>query len=141
MTLFQTLSKTVRITLWGIALCVPAAVIAESLEDRLKPVGEVCMAGDPCAADAPAAASASGPRSGTAIYSTSCATCHNTGAAGAPTLEDSDAWETRLAERGKDGLYSSAINGFKGMPAKGLCMDCTEEELHAAVDFMLAESN
>lgn len=117
------------------------AASSDTLEDRLKPVGELCMAGEDCAspstvqvADASAAA-----RSGDEIYKTKCATCHATGAAGAPKLGDATAWAPRL-EKGIETLYQSAINGFNGMPAKGLCFDCSDAELKAAVDYMVENS-
>lgn len=137
MALFQSLTKTMRFAIWGAALAIPAGVLAESLAERVDPVGETCMAGDPCAAAATAAAGSSGPRSGEEIYSTKCSTCHATGAAGAPKLDDAESWQARLEERGKEGLYDSAINGFKGMPAMGLCMDCSDEEIKATVDYIL----
>lgn len=129
---------------FGLAVCAATAIAAatntskESVEDRIKPVGEVCMAGDPCAAAVVAASSE--PRSGEAVYSTKCFTCHATGAAGAPKLGDAANWSARIEARSVDGLYTSAWNGFKAMPAKGLCMDCSEDEIKAAVDHILANS-
>lgn len=123
----------------GMAL--PFAVTSETVEERIKPVGDLCMAGENCAAAVVAdAGGAAGARTGEDVYSSKCFTCHATGAAGAPKLGDVDAWQTRLAERGIEGLYVSAISGFKGMPAKGLCMDCSDEELKASVDYILEQS-
>lgn len=112
----------------------------ETAADRTKPIGEVCMAGDPCAAAAVASAGTGEARSGEQVYSTKCFTCHATGAAGAPKLGDAAAWAARLSERGEDGMYQSAIKGFKAMPAKGLCMDCSDDEIKGAVDHILANS-
>lgn len=120
----------------GFALSVGAAV--ESAADRTKPVGEICMAGDPCAAAV--VASSGEPRNGEQVYSTKCFTCHATGAAGAPKTGDAAIWSTRLAAHGKDGLYEHAIKGFNAMPAKGLCMDCSDDEIKHAVDYMLDHS-
>lgn len=132
-------SKTLGLAALLSALACGVYAANETAADRTQPVGEVCMAGEPCAA--PAAAAAGGaPRSGEQVYSTKCFTCHATGAAGAPKLGDAAGWKTRLTERGKDGLYTSAISGFKAMPAKGLCMDCSDEEIKAAVDHILANS-
>ena len=59
------------------------------------------------------------------------------GAAGAPKLGDKAAWEPRLA-KGMDALYQSGIVGMPpAMPAKGLCMDCTDDEIRAIVDYMV----
>ena len=80
-------------------------------------------------------------KSGEDVFKSACSSCHSTGAAGAPKVGDAAAWSERLTERGgKDGLYGSALKGFKGMPAKGLCFACTDDELKGAVDYMLEKS-
>ena len=109
----------------------------EQISARTAPVGSVCMAGDPCAAAV--AATASGPRSSEDIYSGKCAACHDTGAAGAPKTGDIDQWTARAA-RGVDTLYTNAINGINGMPVKGLCLDCSDDEIRATVDYMISKS-
>lgn len=113
------------------------AAVKDEVSKRTSPVGELCMAGDSCAA-APIVV-ASGPRSGEEIYNSKCLACHNTGAAGAPKLGDVAAWAPRIAQ-GNDTLYTHAISGFKGMPAKGLCMDCSDDEIKATVDYMVENS-
>ena len=75
-------------------------------------------------------------RSGETIYKVSCAMCHASGAAGAPIFADASAWVGRIA-KGKETLYQSAIKGFQAMPAQGLCMDCSDAELKASVDYMV----
>lgn len=120
---------------------VPFMATGETVAERIEPIGELCMTGDACAAAVAAGAGSAGePRTGAQVYSTKCFTCHATGAAGAPKLGDAGAWQARLDARGLDGLYNGAINGFQAMPAKGLCMDCSDEEISAAVDHILAES-
>ena len=106
--------------------------------ERLKPVGEVCVEGqDGCAA---AAAAGSGePRSAEDIVNASCNACHVSGAAGAPVIGDKAAWADRIAA-GMDSVYSNAINGIGGMPAKGLCMDCSDDEIKVAIDLMVSQS-
>ncbi len=132
--------KTVGLAAAIVGFVISVNAATETAADRTKPVGEVCMAGDPCAAAAVASASAGEPRSGEQVYSSSCFTCHATGAAGAPKLGDAAAWAARIDARGVDGMYNSAINGFQAMPAKGLCMDCSEDEIKASVDHILANS-
>lgn len=124
--------------LGGLSLSLVAT--SETVADRIQPVGDLCMAGETCAAAQAAAGGAGEARSGEDVYATKCFTCHATGAAGAPKLSDAENWQARLDERRIEGLYDSAINGFKGMPAKGLCMDCTDAELEAAVDYIMAEA-
>ena len=41
---------------------------------------------------------------------------------------------------GAKGLQN-AINGINTMPAKGLCFDCTDEDLRAIVEYMIESSN
>lgn len=112
------------------------------IESRIKPVGEVCLEGDSaCGGPAVAAASGGAARSGEDVYNSACMACHSTGAAGAPKLGDVAAWADRIA-KGSDALYASGINGIPGtgMMAKGGCMNCSDEETNAAVDYMVAGS-
>ena len=110
------------------------------IEGRISPVGEVCMQGDAECGGAATVAS-SGPRSGEDVYNAACMACHTTGAGGAPVLGDAAAWADRIA-KGTETLYASGGNGVPGtgMIAKGGCMNCSDEEIHAAVDYMIAGS-
>jgi len=74
---------------------------------------------------------------GKAIYSNYCEGCHATGAAGAPKYGDAASWSARLAQ-GKAAIYQNAIKGIGGMPAKGTCLSCKDEDIDQAVDYMLA---
>lgn len=113
------------------------AAVQDEISARTAPIGKLCMSGEECAA-APVVV-ASGPRNASDIYSSKCVACHASGAAGAPKLGDVAAWAPRIG-KGADVLYTNAIKGFKGMPAKGLCMDCSDDEIKATVDYMVAES-
>ena len=135
-----------RIVLSVLALCVAAAAVAVDLsdaqraeiEERIAPVGKVCLQGDNSCGGAPAAAASSGPRSGEDVYNSACMACHSTGAAGAPKLGSADDWAPRVA-KGIDALHNSGLNGVAGtgMMAKGGCMNCSDEEVMAAVDYMV----
>ncbi len=80
---------------------------------------------------------------GQKIYQNACAMCHKTGTAGAPKIGDLPAWEARIAQ-GIDVLYEHSIKGFKGskgmMPAKGGRASLSDDEVKAAVDFMVGQS-
>jgi cytochrome c5 len=40
-----------------------------------------------------------------------------------------------------DVLYASGINGLApAMPAKGMCFTCSDDDIKAIVDYMVAES-
>lgn len=113
------------------------AGVKEDISQRTSPIGGVCMAGDPCAAAVVEAVA--GPRSGDEIYNAKCVACHNTGAAGAPKIADVAAWAPRI-EKGVETLYTNAINGINGMPPKGLCGDCSDDDIKATVDYILSQS-
>jgi cytochrome c5 len=101
----------------------------EDISKRIKPVGEVYIAGDTPAA-------ATGPRSGEDVYKASCFACHGTGAMGAPKAGDTVQWSKR-AEQGVDVVIEHAISGFNGMPPRGACAACSDDEIKAAVEFMM----
>lgn len=110
----------------------------EEIAERIKPFGSVCRAGEDCGTAA--AAASSGPLSGQAVYDQFCFACHAAGVGGAPLLGDTAQWEPRIA-KGMDVLMTSTLNGINAMPAKGTCMNCSDEELQAAVDYMLEQVN
>lgn len=124
-----------------VAVNAAADALTDEVAERIKPVGNVCVQGEDCGAAtvATAAAAVSEARSGEAVYNTACTACHSTGAGGAPKLGDVAAWAERIAQ-GNESLYNNAINGLNAMPAKGLCMDCSEEEIKLSVDYLVAAS-
>ena len=96
------------------------------------------------AAPAPVAQAAVDAGKGAELFKKTCAMCHQTGVAGAPKLGDKADWGPRIAQ-GKDTLYKHAIEGFTGpdggiMPPKGGNPALTDEQVHATVDWMLANS-
>ncbi len=80
---------------------------------------------------------ASGSGAGKAVYDKYCAACHAMGSGGAPKFGDPAAWSGPIS-LGMDALYKNAINGIGGMPAKGNCMSCTDQNIKDAVDYMVA---
>jgi len=117
---------------------------AERIAERVAPDATPCVEGQDCngsgaaAASVPAPAVAEAP-SGKDLYQAKCFACHGTGAAGAPKLADKDAWVSRIAQ-GTEVLYEHALNGFNAMPPKGTCMDCSDDEIKAIVDYMVESS-
>lgn len=88
------------------------------------------------ASDSDASESMAAGRTGEAVYNLGCAACHTAGLAGAPMLANQAQWEGRL-EKGLETLTNNAYNGYNAMPAKGLCMDCSLEEIERSVQYML----
>lgn len=165
-----------------IIIALPALVMisgasAQSVADNIRPLGQVCVAGQACVGAPAGRAIAAAPEPAaresapveepvseepvseeTAVepvaavetaaaesdfdvagkYQMSCFACHASGAAGAPLLGDAEAWNSRL-EKGMDALMANVINGINAMPARGLCMDCTDDNLQALVDYMISQ--
>lgn len=109
----------------------------EKIMDRIKPLGTVNMiAGEELNSNAKPVL---GKDAGLKRYKSTCYICHDTGASGAPKLGDKGAWAPRLA-KGKDNLHTHALKGFNAMPAKGGCLNCSDEEIIMSVEYMLEKS-
>ena len=68
-------------------------------------------------------------------YAKTCAICHAAGVAGAPKTGVPADWEPRLA-KGNDVLLASMKNGLNAMPPKGMCMDCSDDDYIALIEYM-----
>ena len=71
------------------------------------------------------------------VYNRSCFSCHASGVAGAPVPGDTDAWSPRLIKSRELLLQSVKAGMPPGMPAMGMCMSCSDEDLTSAIDYML----
>jgi len=108
----------------------------KAIEERLKPVGEVTVeAGSTPVTVATSAAVDIGQQR----YQEYCHICHETGLAGAPKFGDKAGWAPRIAE-GMDVLLKHAIDGYKAMPAKGTCLNCSDDEIKKAIEYMISHS-
>ena len=80
---------------------------------------------------------------GKSVFNKTCAMCHASGAAGAPITGDKADWGPRIAQ-GIDVLYTRAIEGYTGakgvMPARGGSTTLSDDEVKAAVDYMVAQA-
>lgn len=74
---------------------------------------------------------------GKVVYESYCVGCHASGGGGAPKFGDAMTWEPVL-KNGIDKVYTNAIQGIGGMPAKGTCISCSPEDIKQAVDYMVA---
>lgn len=123
-----------------------ALLASSTVAERIKPIGEVAVAGaqlQPAPAPAAAAAPTAAVRDGQQVYQASCVACHDAGIAGAPKTGDKGQWTKRIA-KGLSTLYASAVKGVTGsagvMPAKGGNPALSDAEVKAAVDYMVARS-
>ncbi|MCB1683255.1 MAG: c-type cytochrome [Pseudomonadales bacterium] len=135
-------AATACVSIVLIALAVPAAAAPvppgsdEDIRARLAPAGAVCRAGEDCGSGTAAASGAA--LTGDAVYNQFCFACHASGVGGAPLFADAEAWAPRIA-KGMDALMATTLNGLGAMPPRGTCMNCSDEELQAAVDYMLEQ--
>lgn len=119
----------------GEAAAAPAAQAAA-------PAAAAPAAAAPAAAAAAAAAPAPAPQAaavnpaGEKLYKTACFACHATGVANAPKFGDKAAWEPYI-KTGMDTMVKVAITGKGAMPPKGGAANASEEDIRAAVQYMV----
>jgi cytochrome c5 len=125
-----------------VALMVPGFVMAEgdsTLLDNIRPVGRVNVDA-PAAPPAPAVEAAPAPAAAAAP-----AVAEAPAAAPAAAPAPAAAADAGQAVYGRaciavDALLQSAINGVPGtaMPPRGTCADCSDDDLKAAVQYMMS---
>ena len=109
-------------------------MVENSVLERIKPVGEVRI--DTSTQVASAEIVETAVRSGEEIYNSKCAGCHTSGVIGSPKFASLEDWAPRIG-LGLEKLTLSAIAGKGGMPAKGTCMDCSDNDIKITVQYML----
>ncbi len=79
--------------------------------------------------------------SGEAVYKTTCNVCHDSGAGNAPRVTHRADWEPRW-QRGRAAMYEGGIKGVpnSAMGPKGGFANLTDDEVKAAVDYILART-
>ena len=81
---------------------------------------------------------------GREVWAGTCQACHGLGEAGSPKITDKAAWAPRIAQ-GIETLHAHALAGFIGpegtmMPERGGNLDLSDQQIFAAVDYMVANS-
>jgi cytochrome c5 len=109
-------------------------MVDKGVLERIKPIGEVRIDSSTMVASADSTETAE--RSGEEIYNGKCAGCHTSGIMGAPKYASLADWTSRI-DLGLDKLTDSAIAGKGGMPARGTCMDCSDNDIKVTVQYML----
>lgn len=112
-------------------------------EQRISPVSAVRVGEEGAAAlaeaqtaAAPAAESPPEAIDGGQVYNGLCMSCHDAGVAGAP-VKGSEDMAQRVSEKGMETVVANAINGINVMPPKGGNPALSDEQVRAAVEFML----
>ena len=67
-------------------------------------------------------------------YERTCLVCHSA-RRGAPLAGFPPAWAKRV-KQGEKVLLDHVRDGFNGMPARGLCTDCSDDELRSLIRFL-----
>ncbi|KEY91441.1 cytochrome c5 [Candidatus Photodesmus blepharus] len=101
-----------------------------AIAERIKPVGSVYSK------EETAVIRIAALRDGATIYGTFCFICHGAGVGGAPKIGNANDWIPRIAQ-GKDVMKNNAIKGIGAMPPRGACMNCSDDEIAAAIEHMI----
>lgn len=117
----------------------------EAIAQRVAPVGEVNMGGPKVAqADAGADGEEAGAgdelETAEQVYEAVCSACHAEGVAGAPQT-GAAVWEERLDTASLEELYDNAIDGLNAMPPRGGNPNLSDDQVRAAVDYILEQSD
>lgn len=78
------------------------------------------------------------PNVGEEIVNSVCVACHAQGINGAPVIGNKKMWSKRLSQ-GEALLIEHAINGYELMPAKGGRTELSDEDVAAAVRYMMSQ--
>ena len=78
------------------------------------------------------------PDVGEEIVNTACVVCHAQSINGAPIIGNKKMWSKRLPQ-GEAVLIEHAVNGYELMPAKGGRSDLSDEDVAAAVRYMMSQ--
>ncbi len=119
-------------------------VESNKIQQRIQPIGQVHVqvengTSTPIKVDNKAVVEVK-KEVGKDVYEKHCIVCHRDGLAGAPKVQDDKDWKPRLAGRTIQDLVASSIKGLNAMPAKGTCIECTDKDLEAAIQYMLPKS-
>ena len=76
---------------------------------------------------------------GKSVYDRVCYKCHRSGVDGAPKTGNKEDWTPRVA-KGKEELLKSVIEGKGEMPPRAKKPELTDDELKAAVEYLLEKA-
>ena len=85
------------------------------------------------------AADLASQNAGQRIYETGCASCHDSGAMGAPKIGDKKAWAGHI-EHGLEHMVANVIAGIGKMPPKGGNPMLSNADVKMAVEYMVSKS-
>ncbi len=109
----------------------PQTPDSEETASLIQPVAQVALGA--------AETAAKGSHTGEQVVKATCASCHDSGALGAPKVGENGQWAPRIAQ-GLETLVKHAVEGLNQMPARGGNPDLTDEEITRAIAFMANKS-
>src|SRR5215212_10398772 len=112
-------------------------LITKEIDHRIEPEGMSATGKVAEASPEATAGGGSAQASGQQTFAQVCSSCHQSGAMGAPKFGSKADWAPRI-KKGKQTLYTHAINGFKAMPPKGGQPSLSDADVKAAVDYMVS---
>lgn len=128
--------------LWVFETCAYADFLDNStiaLENRIAPIGKVKIAASNiqhrCLTDINKDTHI---QLGKAIFESKCILCHKNGVAGAPRLGNRPDWAPRI-KKNFSLLLKHVITGYRAMPPKGACLECSISDLETTIRYMLEQ--
>ncbi|KTD44796.1 c-type cytochrome [Legionella parisiensis] len=112
----------------------------QEIQLRIQPVGKVTVEGQAQVDNKTMSDTATKTEPGQETYQQYCIVCHRDGLAGAPKFRNDQDWKPRLSGRELNDLLASSIKGLNAMPSKGTCIKCNDDDLKAAISYMLPKS-
>lgn len=108
-----------------------------ALEERIAPIGKVKVATSEINPSFITAANKD-IHLGKTIFESKCVLCHKNGIAGAPRLGNQSDWAPRIKKKFSL-LLKHATMGYRAMPPKGACLECSVSDLEASINYMLGQ--
>ena len=116
-----------------VAAIVAALIVGKPVEEVAVPAATVAANIKPEAVvEVASVAAANVERTGAEIVQAACAACHVSGMLNAPMIGNKEQWAPRIA-LGYETLTKHAIEGIRGMPARGGNSALTDDEVASAV--------
>ncbi|MDH1300669.1 cytochrome c5 family protein [Achromobacter sp. GD03932] len=118
----------------AVAAAAPAAAPAAAAPAAAAPAAAAPAPAPAAQAAAPQAAAVN--PAGEKLYKSVCFACHATGVANAPKFGDKAAWDPYI-KTGMDAMVKVAMQGKPPMPPKGGAANASEDDIRAAVQYMV----
>ncbi|MFZ0219170.1 MAG: c-type cytochrome [Candidatus Aquirickettsiella sp.] len=126
--------------LFGYGVCAYADFVDNStiaLEERIAPIGKIKVASSEIKPSSLMVVNR-GTYLGKTIFESKCILCHKNGIAGAPRIGNQSDWAQRIKKK-YSLLLRHVTTGYRAMPPKGACLECSIPDLEATINYMLEQ--